>query len=141
MSAGAAPDLVPRPRRVTQAVLLALASFALALLTAVPLLPYAASIPFPWFVLAFTIAACVLWLLLIRAIARGRNWARFVFAFFCLTSIPRVALLVAAQPPFPSVILVMNVLLALLNVLAAMLLFTPSASAWFGTAARAAPTA
>jgi hypothetical protein len=141
MSAGAAPDVAPRPRRVTQAVLLALAAFVLALLTAAPLLPYAASIPFPWFVLAWAILVSVLWLLLIRALARGRNWARFVFAFFCLTSIPRVVLLVAAQPPFPSEVLVMNVLLALCNVLAAVLLFTPSASVWFRTAAGKAPTA
>ena len=52
-----------------------------------------------------------------------------------------MVLLVVAQPPFPSPVLGMNVLQVLCNVLAAVLLFTPSASVWFGTAARAAPTA
>ena len=135
MSATTPPQ---RPRAVTHAVILAVVAFALAIINTARLVPLVSWGPTSVAALAFTIVASVGWMLVIRAVARGRNWARFVFSFLCVLSLPGVVL-VAIQP-FPSVAVGVNVVQAFLNVLAAVLLFTPRASAWFQTAARTAAT-
>lgn len=123
------PQVPLRPRRVAIAKWLAIVAFGLALLNAARMLPILASSRFPFVAFACAIAVALLWLVVIRAFSRGRNWARVVFSLVAFASLAGV--FVVALRPFPSLILVAAVVQALLDAVAAALLLTPTSSAWF----------
>lgn len=118
-----------RPRRVVTAKWLAIVAFLLALLSAARMLPLLASSRFPFVAIACAIAVALLWLVVIRAFSRGRNWARIVFSLVAFASLAGVA--IVAFRPFPSLLLTATAVQALLEVVAAVLLLTPTSSAWF----------
>lgn len=124
-----APPVLPRPRRVATAKWLAIFALVLAVLNAARMLPLLASSRFPFVAIACAIAAGVLWVVVIRAFARRRNWARFVFAAVAFGSLAGVLVLVLR--PFPSLHVFATAIQALLNAAAAVLLLTPPSSEWF----------
>jgi hypothetical protein len=129
MSARIPPHAPPRPRRVAHAEWLALVALMLAIINTARLIPVLASTRIPFVAFACAITAALLWFVVIRAFARGRNWARLVFSLVAFGTLAGVVVL--ALRPFPSLVLVATAIQTLLNAVAAVLLFTPSSSAWF----------
>jgi hypothetical protein len=126
-------QLLPRPRAVTIALALLWISLASLVITSII---GAIEAPFvPTTAIVVGIARPLLWLWIIIGIAEGRNWARImliVFVCFSIISLVTLSML------FPSSL---NYLLTVawnaIDIAPLILLFTPSARAWF-SARRAA---